>query len=103
MWKGGLAYILTNPFNSILYVGVTSDLQDRVIKHKNKYYAKCFTARYHVDKLVYFTFYPTILEAIERKNKLKEEAERQWVKLIESINPDWLRLTAPAVDKSKPG
>jgi putative endonuclease len=46
-------YIITNKANTMLYTGVTSDLQNRVAEHKLKTY-KGFSAKYSCDKLVYF-------------------------------------------------
>jgi len=46
-------YIVTNKTNTVLYVGVTSNLQDRIWQHKQKVY-KGFTAKYECNKLAYF-------------------------------------------------
>ncbi|WP_243837318.1 GIY-YIG nuclease family protein [Mucilaginibacter gilvus] len=46
-------YIVTNKINTVLYTGVTSNLQERVLQHKEKVH-KGFTEQYHCDKLVYF-------------------------------------------------
>ena len=54
--KGGFTYIMTNKNNTTLYVGVSSDIKDRVYQHKEKIYPKSFTARYNLNKLVYFEF-----------------------------------------------
>ena len=46
-------YMLTNWNNRVLYTGVTNDLESRIYEHKNKL-VKGFTAKYNVNKLVYF-------------------------------------------------
>ncbi|WP_324721926.1 GIY-YIG nuclease family protein [Salinimicrobium sp. HB62] len=46
------AYILTDKNDTVLYVGVTSDLRKRIKQHKTKFY-KAFTSRYNCDQLVY--------------------------------------------------
>ncbi len=69
MERGGCVYIMTNVYNSILYTGVTSDLENRVWQHKNNYYQKSFTSKYRCYKLVYFCFYPQIEEAIGEEKK----------------------------------
>ena len=46
-------YLLTNWDNSVMYIGMTNDLQRRLYEHKNKL-VKGFTCKYNVDKLVYF-------------------------------------------------
>ena len=63
-------YILTNKSNRVLYVGVTSDLQNRVSEHKLKIY-KGFTAKYECNKLVYYEEYQWIQDAIAREKQLK--------------------------------
>jgi len=49
--KPGFVYILTNKNHTIFYVGVTADLKERIIQHKEKYDKKSFTARYNLDSL----------------------------------------------------
>jgi putative endonuclease len=68
MPQGGFVYILTNQWHTVLYTGVTADLPARIEQHHTKVFPKSFTARYNVDKLVYFRYFPTILEAIESIN-----------------------------------
>jgi len=63
-------YILTNKSNRVLYVGVTSDLQNRVSEHKLKIH-KGFTAKYECNKLVYYEEYQWIQDAIAREKQLK--------------------------------
>lgn len=86
-------YILASKQNTVLYIGVTNDIERRVLEHKNKI-NKGFTSRYNVDKLVYFEEYTNINEAIKREKQLKKW-NRQWkIDLIEKINPDWKDLAA---------
>ena len=59
-------YILTNKRNDVFYVGVTSNLYRRIWEHKNKVF-KGFTAKYNIDKLVYFEIFEDELTAIERE------------------------------------
>ena len=54
--KGGFAYIMTNKNNTTLYVGVTSEIIARVYDHRTKRYPNSLTARYNLNKLVYFEF-----------------------------------------------
>ena len=67
----GFVYIMTNKNNTVLYTGVTSDLMDRVLKHKSKKYPDSFSAKYNIDKLVYFEELDTIGEAIKREKQIK--------------------------------
>jgi len=64
MQRGGCDYIMSNVFNSVVYIGVTSDLFSRVAEHKDKAYPSSFTAKYNCNKLVYFEAFSTIEEAI---------------------------------------
>lgn len=64
MHKGGAVYIMTNKNNSVLYVGVTSDLRVRLWEHKNKVHSNSFTAKYNCNKLVYYNSFSSIEEAI---------------------------------------
>ena len=82
-------YMMTNKNNTTLYVGVTNDLVRRVWEHKNKVHKKSFTARYNLDKLVYYEIYEDELTAIEREKKLKGGNRLHKNKLIESMNPEW--------------
>lgn len=90
--KKGFVYVLASQKNGTLYVGVTSNLVQRIkVHHENS--LPGFTARYAVKRLVYYEIYPTLIEAIEREKALKKW-RRQWkIALIESVNPEWQDLT----------
>ncbi len=81
-------YILTNKNNTVLYTGVTSDLEKRIIEHINKTF-KGFTQKYNVDKLVYFEEYGDIRDAIAREKQIKAGSRKKKEDLINSINPEW--------------
>lgn len=89
MVLGGVVYILTNKHNTTLYVGVTSDLYSRIIEHKEKKYPKSFSARYNLNKLVYYESFHSIEEAIAREKKLKGGSRRKKLDLINQMNPKW--------------
>ena len=93
----GFVYILTNKNNTTLYVGVTSDMVYRIKQHKEKQYPKSFTARYNLDKLVYYEVFQMIGDAIGREKQLKAGSRAKKIALIESINPDWRDLYEEAV------
>ncbi|AUC86628.1 endonuclease [Polaribacter sp. ALD11] len=90
--KPGFIYILTNKNNTTLYVGVTSNLEQRIKQHRNKVDQKSFTARYNLDKLVYFESFQMIGDAIAREKQLKAGNRANKVALIESMNPNWKHL-----------
>ncbi|MDF1527119.1 MAG: GIY-YIG nuclease family protein [bacterium] len=84
-------YIMASRNNGTLYVGVTSDLINRVWEHRNGVVSG-FTKKYGVDRLVWFELYPDMPGAI-RKEKLLKRWRRAWkVQLIEKQNPDWVDL-----------
>ena len=59
MWNYNFyVYIVTNKNNTVLYIGVTNDLQRRIKEHKSKIIAG-FTKKYNVDKLIYFEHFFT--------------------------------------------
>ena len=90
--KGGFTYIMTNKNHTTLYVGVSSEIKERVFQHKEKIYPNSFTARYNLTKLVYFVFHELIETAIERENQLKAGSRKKKIDLINSMNPDWRDL-----------
>lgn len=85
-------YILASKENGVLYIGVTNDIQRRVLEHKQKINLG-FTNRYNISKLVYYENHDKILLAIKREKQLKKWKRRWKIELIESVNPDWLDLS----------
>lgn len=85
-------YITTNRKNGVLYTGVTSELKNRITSHKTKKYKNSFSARYNVDKLVYFEGFDSIVVARERENQIKAGSRAKKIKLIESMNSEWIDL-----------
>jgi putative endonuclease len=67
---------------------VTNDLERRVFEHKLDQ-AGSFTARYHVNRLVYFEHFREIDQAIAREKEIKSMTRRRKIVLIESINREW--------------
>ncbi len=90
--KKPCTYITTNTHNKVLYVGVTSGIETRMVKHKTKHYKNSFTAQYNCDKLVFYRHFPTMLEAIAFEKKLKAGSRAKKIALIESMNPEWKDL-----------
>lgn len=84
-------YLLASKPRGTLYVGSTVDLVRRVFEHKEKALPG-FTAKYGVDKLVWFEQQETIAAARYRERQIKEW-KRDWkVNLIENENPFWVDL-----------
>ncbi len=86
-------YIMTNKNKSVLYTGVTSDLLKRIHDHKMRINPKSFTARYNIDKLVYFEMVASISDAIQREKQIKAGPRKKKIELINSINPIWNDLS----------
>jgi len=89
--KQPCVYMITNRNNTTLYIGVTSNLVQRVYQHKNKL-IKGFSAKYNVDKLVYFELFEDMENAITREKRLKLW-KRDWKnRIINEVNPSWRDL-----------
>jgi len=91
MEKQYAAYILTNRSNKVMYVGVTSNLERRLAQHKDKSVSG-FTAKYRVDRLVYYELTNDVLSAIAREKEVKKWRREKKNRLVESINPQWIEL-----------
>lgn len=86
-------YMAMNSTNTVIYIGVTNNLTKRSWEHKTKFYENSFTARYHVNKIVYFEHFEDINEAIKREKQLKRW-HREWkLNLIKKENPTFRDLT----------
>lgn len=86
-------YILASKKNGTLYIGVTNDLEVRVLQHKQKT-NEGFTSKYDVGLLVYFETFQYVNDAIKREKQLKKW-NRQWkINLIEEENKDWNDLSS---------
>ncbi len=92
MYRGGYTYIMTNAHHNVLYVGVTSDLRERVEKHRLGTYKDSFTDKYNVEKLLYYEGFDGIEEAITREKQLKRWTRVKKEFLINTMNPTWRDL-----------
>lgn len=92
MLTGGYVYIIANQHHTTLYTGVTSDLQSRLWQHKTKYNPNSFTAKYNLNKLVYYKLFDTIDEAIAEEKRIKGKLRAKKEKIIAELNPDWKDL-----------
>ena len=91
MEKQPAVYILASQPRGTLYIGVTSNLLQRIWQHKSGV-VEAFTARYEVHQLVYFEMHTDMTGAIMREKQLKKW-KRDWkIALIEKDNPDWRDL-----------
>ena len=86
-------YILSNWDDSVLYIGVTSNLPRRLYEHHNGL-AEGFTKKYNVHKLVYFEHTNDVYSAISREKQLKNWNRNKKNLLISRMNPQWKDLSA---------
>jgi len=88
MTKQPYVYMLASKKDGTLYIGVTSNLIQRIWQHKNNQ-TEGFTKKYNVHTLVYYEQHETMETAITREKQMKKW-KRDWkIKLIEKDNPQW--------------
>jgi putative endonuclease len=85
-------YIMANEYDTVLYVGFTSNIALRNQNHKTKA-VDGFTKKYSVTKLVYFECGESYEGVLEREKQIKKWARAKKEKLIDSVNPGWRDLT----------
>jgi putative endonuclease len=91
MRKQYYVYMLTNKRHTVLYTGVTSDLQKRVYQHRMKL-VPGFTNRYNVEELVFYEVADNPEAAILREKQIKAGSRAKKIDLINGMNPQWLDL-----------
>jgi len=91
-------YITTNPQKTVLYTGVTNDLERRMQEHLNDHLneRKTFAGKYFCYNLVYYEWYQYIQAAIQREKEIKGWLRSKKEQLISNFNPDWRFLNDPA-------
>ncbi|MBP3985183.1 GIY-YIG nuclease family protein [Pseudoxanthomonas helianthi] len=89
--KEPCVYILASGYHGTLYIGVTSDLIQRIWQHKNDLVSG-FTNKYRIHELVWFEQHATMDTAIAREKAMKEWKRAWKIELIEKENPRWLDL-----------
>jgi putative endonuclease len=87
----GFVYILASQPYGTLYIGVTSNLHERMDQHRNGV-GSVFVKKYGVKRLVWFEEFPLYADAIRRETSLKRW-KRDWkIALINKVNPEWKDL-----------
>jgi len=84
-------YILASGKNGTLYIGVTSDLVQRIWQHKEDF-VDGFTSRHKIHALVWYEVHETMESAITREKRLKKWNRAWIISLIEAMNPQWRDL-----------
>src|SRR5436309_806846 len=88
-----LMYMLTNTVRHPIYTGVSNSVMRRHPEHKGKDDANSFTARYNLNRLVYFEKFQYINNAITREKQVQRWSRTKKIALIESMNPKWNDLS----------
>lgn len=89
--RKGYVYILTNKPYGTLYIGVTSNMPERLTQHR-KGTASVFTRKYGLTRLVYYEVHDLVTIAIARESSLKRWKCDWKTDLIEKMNPNWKEL-----------
>ncbi|MCX5716350.1 MAG: GIY-YIG nuclease family protein [Candidatus Omnitrophica bacterium] len=84
--RKGYIYLMMNKQNTVIYTGVTSNLQKRIYEHRAKI-REGFTTKYNVTKLVYYEVFDDIVSAITREKQIKSGSRQKKLNLIKSMNP----------------
>ena len=81
-------YILASKYQGVLYIGVTSNLPQRIWQHKHKL-VDGFSRQYNASRLVWFELHVEMYAAITREKQIKKWNRAWKIELIEADNPDW--------------
>lgn len=91
MAKRGYVYMMMNPGNTVIYTGVTSNLEKRIRQHKEKA-IEGFTKKYNTTKLVWFEERGAVMEAIAAEKRIKAGSRAKKMTLIKGMNPGFRDL-----------
>ena len=89
--KGSFVYILCNKNKTTFYIGVTSNLKERIENHKNGR-GSVFTKKYNINELIYYEIFTSINDAIYREKQLKKWNRNWKLALIKTYNPNLIDL-----------
>ena len=84
---------MCNLHRDVIYVGVTNNLERRVLEHKNESNPNSFTSKYRCFYLVYYQTFTDIKDAIAEEKRIKSGNRKNKIKLIETMNPEWKDLS----------
>ena len=92
-------YILTNPQKTVLYVGVTNDLERRILEHyNNRGKSSTFAGRFYCYKLLHFERYSDATTAISREKELKGWSRLKKESLIKKDNHQFNFLNSQVIE-----
>lgn len=87
-------YIMASKNRNSLYIGVTSNLEQRVGQHKDHLLKGSFSDKYNTVDLVYCEEYSEVEDAIAREKQLKNWSRAKKDRLIRAMNPEMNDLAA---------
>jgi putative endonuclease len=83
-------YIITNKNRTVLYCGMTNNLEARLWEHeRSEGDRRKFAGRYNCHFLVYYEGFDFVIDAIDREKEVKKWNRSKKERLICSLNPDW--------------
>ena len=84
MWNQNyFTYITTNPRKTVLYVGVTNDLERRLTEHyENRGKPEAFAGKYYCYNLLYSERHLKMIHAIEREKEIKLMSREEKANLV---------------------
>ncbi len=91
MEKAGCVYIMASRRNGTLYIGVTSDLIQRIYQHREGLVGG-FTRKYGCKMLVWYQAFDDLQAARHRELQMKEWRRAWKLRVIEEMNPEWRDL-----------
>lgn len=92
MLKNFFVYIITNYKNTVLYTGITNNLERRIWEHKTGIIKNSFSKKYRLYKLIWFQEYSDPKQAIENEKRIKGWTRIKKINLIRQTNPNLKNL-----------
>jgi putative endonuclease len=86
-------YIATNKWNTVLYTGMTNNLQSRTLDYKVNRHPKSFAGKHNINKLVYYSSTNDVNAAIAEEKRIKGGSRKKKIQMIEEMNPEWKDLS----------
>ncbi len=86
--KHPAVYVIANRYKGTIYIGVTSNLYNRVAEHKAGAF-EGFSSDYGLGRLVWYEHHPDMASAIKRETQMKAWKRNWKLDLIEKLNRDW--------------
>ncbi len=89
--KNFFVYITASKARGVLYVGMSSDLPQRAMQHRERL-IEGFAKTYWAGRLVYYEPHETA-EGAAKRERLMKRWHRDWkIALVEKMNPTWRDL-----------